>query len=146
VAAVAAPLARPGVRLVTLTGPGGVGKTRVALAVAAAAEAGEAGFAAVDVVSLAAVADPALVLPTIARGLGVREAEGGGGTAGATAWAAGLSGRPGVLSRFIARWVASGVVLGAGGRRVRTRGGGRGQVSGSTQRARQAGGSHGSPQ
>jgi len=64
-------LARPGVRLVTLTGVGGVGKTRLALHVARlAAPRFEAGVA---VVSLASVRDPALVLPTVARSLGLRE-------------------------------------------------------------------------
>jgi predicted ATPase/DNA-binding CsgD family transcriptional regulator len=59
------------VRLLTLTGPGGVGKTRLALQ-AAANLAGEFvdGFA---FISLAAVTDPALVTPTIARELGLRE-------------------------------------------------------------------------
>jgi predicted ATPase/transcriptional regulator with XRE-family HTH domain len=58
-------------RLITLTGPGGVGKTRLALAVAwdvAPAFAGGSTF-----VALAQVRDPALVIPTVAHVLGVRE-------------------------------------------------------------------------
>ena len=61
----------PDVRLVTLTGLGGTGKTRIALAVAAAA-AEEFGDGAVFV-PLATIADANLVAPTIARALGVRE-------------------------------------------------------------------------
>jgi non-specific serine/threonine protein kinase len=61
-----------GVRLLTLTGPGGVGKTRLALRVGeTVATTFEDG---VGFVPLAAVTDPGLVLPSIARGLGVREA------------------------------------------------------------------------
>lgn len=61
-------------RLVTITGVGGVGKTRVAVAVA---EAARADFAdGVAVVSLAPVADPDLVLPAIGRGVGLSGVEG----------------------------------------------------------------------
>jgi len=61
-----------GPRLITLTGPGGVGKTRLALAVA---EELEPDFPeGVTLVRLATVADPAHVLPTIAQALAVRDA------------------------------------------------------------------------
>ena len=56
-------------RLLTITGPGGVGKTRLATEAArrAAAHFGDA----VTAVELATVPEPALVLPTIADALGV---------------------------------------------------------------------------
>jgi predicted ATPase len=55
------------VRLLTLTGPGGIGKTSVA--VAAASELVESFDEGVTLVELAAIREPTLVLPTIANAL-----------------------------------------------------------------------------
>lgn len=65
-------LIRDGSRLVTLSGPGGTGKTRIALQ--AAADLVDAFPDGAWFVDLAPVADAALVVSAIARPLGVREA------------------------------------------------------------------------
>jgi len=67
-------LVRPSVRLVTLTGAGGVGKTRLAAKVASELDSG-CGFEAVTFVALAPVHDPRLVEVTIARTLGLATAD-----------------------------------------------------------------------
>jgi transcriptional regulator with XRE-family HTH domain len=64
-------LDEPGVRLVTLIGPGGVGKTRLALAAATRRRDHFATGAAF--VDLALLADPALVVGAIARAFGVSD-------------------------------------------------------------------------
>jgi predicted ATPase/class 3 adenylate cyclase len=73
-AAVQRLLQREGVRLVTLTGAGGTGKTRLGLQIAA--ELLEEFADGVFFVDLAPIRDPDLVVPTIAQALGIREAEG----------------------------------------------------------------------
>ena len=67
-------LVQDGVRLLTLTGPGGVGKTRLALQ--AVAEAADAFPDGVWWVPLASVRDPGLVLSSVALALGVPEQPG----------------------------------------------------------------------
>jgi predicted ATPase/transcriptional regulator with XRE-family HTH domain len=73
-ARIVAMIAQPEGRLFTLTGPGGIGKTR--LAVEAASRLLDSFPDGVIFVGLAAVEDSALVPAAIARALGVREATG----------------------------------------------------------------------
>ncbi|WP_158506192.1 tetratricopeptide repeat protein [Synechocystis sp. PCC 7509] len=69
--AVTALLHRTGVRLVTLTGPGGIGKSRLALAVGA--KLGSSFENGVRFVALAAITDPELVASRVAKALGLLE-------------------------------------------------------------------------
>ncbi len=67
-------LGQTAIRLLTLTGPGGIGKTR--LGIEAARKAGGYFPDGVAFVALAPLGDAALVIPTVSRALGLREAAG----------------------------------------------------------------------
>jgi predicted ATPase len=64
----------PEIRLITLTGPGGTGKTR--LAVQAAVDAVDGFPGGIRFVNLAPLSDPTLVVSAIAQALGIRETPG----------------------------------------------------------------------
>lgn len=71
VAAVCTLLHRPEVRLVTVIGTGGVGKTRLALQIAK--DLFDDFVDGIFFISLAPISDPTLVLPAIAQTLGIKE-------------------------------------------------------------------------
>src|SRR6187200_1074864 len=74
IATAMAQLASPDVRLLTLTGTGGTGKTRLAVEIAARLASSFRDGA--DLVDLSPVADPDLVAAAIAETLGLRDAGG----------------------------------------------------------------------
>jgi predicted ATPase/DNA-binding CsgD family transcriptional regulator/transcriptional regulator with XRE-family HTH domain len=71
--AISALLLKPAVRLLTLTGTAGIGKTRLAQKVAT--DLSEVFTHGVCLVQLAPISDPDLVVPTIAQTLGLRDVE-----------------------------------------------------------------------
>lgn len=87
VATLAERLSDPAVRLVTLTGPGGSGKTRLSLRIAA--EVLDVFADGVTFVGLADVSDPDLVMPAIGAALGLAETAEASPAARVAGWLAG---------------------------------------------------------